>query len=76
MHIAIPSPDLAAADAAARRLDQLTKPVGSLGRLEPLVVQLAGIQAQALPDVRPAAMLVFAADHGVTEAGVSAIRRR
>lgn len=72
MHTAIPTPDLAAADAAARRLDQLTKPVGSLGRLERLVVQLAGIQAQALPDVRPAAMLVFAADHGVTEAGVSA----
>jgi nicotinate-nucleotide--dimethylbenzimidazole phosphoribosyltransferase len=50
----------------------LTKPVGSLGRLEALAVQLADVQQTDRPASRPAAALVFAADHAVTQFGVSA----
>jgi nicotinate-nucleotide--dimethylbenzimidazole phosphoribosyltransferase len=57
---------------AAARWDTLTKPRGSLGRLEMLACQVAGIIGQARP--RPAERLVFvlAGDHGVTAEGVSA----
>lgn len=58
--------------AAAARLDTLTKPPGSLGRLERLVVQLAGITRRTAPVIDPPAVLVFAGDHGVTAEGVSA----
>jgi len=68
----IPPFDQAAAEAARERQDRLTKPTGSLGRLEDLTVQLAGIQGKAIPDVDPAAIFVYAADHGVTARGVSA----
>jgi nicotinate-nucleotide--dimethylbenzimidazole phosphoribosyltransferase len=50
-------------------LNNLTKPAGSLGRLEELAVKLAGMQG--IPDVSHPAVLVFAGDHGVTEEGVS-----
>ena len=61
-----------AAKAARARQDRLTKPRGSLGRLEDLVVQLAALQGEAVPRARPAAALVFAADHPVARHGVSA----
>jgi len=64
--------DAPAMVAARLREDQLTKPRGSLGRLEELAVQLAGITAQALPRFLDKAVLVFAADHGVAREGVSA----
>lgn len=72
---AIPPPDLAARAAAQARLDSLTKPPGSLGRLEELAVWLAGVQGRSLPrlDRRPA--YVVAADHGVSDRGVSAYPR-
>ncbi|MGR4067611.1 nicotinate-nucleotide--dimethylbenzimidazole phosphoribosyltransferase [Halomonas sp. LR3S48] len=54
------------------RLDSLTKPPGSLGRLESLVLELAGMSGEALPTVTPPGVIVFAADHGVAEEGVSA----
>jgi nicotinate-nucleotide--dimethylbenzimidazole phosphoribosyltransferase len=57
--------------AAADRLDRLTKPPGSLGRLEALAIQLAGIRGAPVTDVRRPAIAVFAADHGVTSRGVS-----
>ena len=62
-----------AATATARdRQDALTKPNGSLGRLEDLSVQLAGIAAQCPPPLPvPAVVTVFAADHGVHAQGVS-----
>ena len=50
---------------------QLTKPPGSLGRLEELAVWLAGVQGAAHPVVSERAVLVAAADHGVTAEGVS-----
>ena len=65
--------DQAAIAAATARQDQLTKPQGSLGRLEEVGIQLAGISGQCPPPV-PArkAVLVFAGDHGVVKQGVSA----
>src|SRR4051812_40831205 len=57
---------------AQRRLDHLTKPVGSLGRLEELARRVAGIQGAVPPRLGRKVMLVFAADHGVAAEGVSA----
>ena len=59
-------------DAARRRLDSLTKPRGSLGRLEELYVRLAGITADPQPRPGRKVIVVMAGDHGVTEEGVSA----
>ncbi len=53
-------------------LDQLTKPPGSLGRLEDLAVRLGAIQRTIHPLVQPRRLVIFAADHGVVESGVSA----
>jgi nicotinate-nucleotide--dimethylbenzimidazole phosphoribosyltransferase len=53
------------------RLDSLTKPPGSLGRLEELALQLGLIQATGMPRIGRKAMIVFCADHGVVEEGVS-----
>ncbi len=64
--------DAEAMAAARHRQDQLTKPRGSLGRLELLSVQLAGIQRRALPTVGRPLIVVAAGDHGITEEGVSA----
>ncbi len=64
--------DRQAMDAARARHDQLTKPPGSLGRLEELAVTLAGITGQERPRFAHKAVIVLAADHGVAAAGVSA----
>ncbi|MFM8322817.1 MAG: nicotinate-nucleotide--dimethylbenzimidazole phosphoribosyltransferase [Chloroflexota bacterium] len=64
--------DQAAMDAARRRQDTLTKPLGSLGRLEELSVQVAGITGQPIPRLGGKAVLVMAGDHGVVAEGVSA----
>ncbi len=53
-------------------LDRLTKPVGSLGRLEDLAAQYVGICGNLRPLVPRPAIVTFAADHGVTAEGVSA----
>lgn len=53
-------------------LDRLTKPVGSLGRLEDLAAQYVGICGNLRPPVPRPAIVTFAADHGVTAEGVSA----
>src|SRR3990172_10704726 len=58
--------------AAAEHLDQLTKPSGSLGRIEELAIQLAGITGEPAPTFDRRAIVVAAADHGVTAQGVSA----
>jgi nicotinate-nucleotide--dimethylbenzimidazole phosphoribosyltransferase len=58
--------------AAQDRLDQLTKPQGSLGALEDLAVKLAGITGDPRPALPRKAVFVFAADHGVAQQGVSA----
>jgi nicotinate-nucleotide--dimethylbenzimidazole phosphoribosyltransferase len=68
----IPPLDEAAMRAARARQDTLTKPRGSLGRLEELSIQLAGIKADPFPSVKHKAIIVMAADHGVALEGVSA----
>jgi nicotinate-nucleotide--dimethylbenzimidazole phosphoribosyltransferase len=57
---------------ARSRQDQLTKPLGSLGILENLGVRLAAIYGNVKPQITGKGVVVFAADHGVTDAGVSA----
>jgi nicotinate-nucleotide--dimethylbenzimidazole phosphoribosyltransferase len=60
---------------ARERLDRLTKPIGSLGLLEDLAVQLYAVQQGRMPIVLNKTVYVFAADHGVAEEGVSAYPR-
>lgn len=67
----IPPLDEKAMAAARTRQDQLTKPQGSLGRLEELSVQLAGIQGRPLPQIRHKAIITMAGDHGVVAEGVT-----
>ena len=57
---------------ALERQTQLTKPLGSLGLLETLVIQIADLQQTDQPNVDEVAIAIFAADHGVAEEGVSA----
>ena len=64
--------DKEVAEQARARHDQLTKPPGSLGRLESLGVRLAAIYGTPKPLVEGKGIAVFVADHGVTAAGVSA----
>ena len=64
--------DAAVMAAARSRQEQLTKPAGSLGRLEALAIQIAGITAQEQPLLAQKAIVVMAGDHGVTAEGVSA----
>jgi nicotinate-nucleotide--dimethylbenzimidazole phosphoribosyltransferase len=69
---AVQAPDPAVLAAARERQDRLTKPRGSLGVLEDVSVQLCGISGICPPPVPgPAAVAVFAADHGVHAQGVS-----
>jgi nicotinate-nucleotide--dimethylbenzimidazole phosphoribosyltransferase len=68
----VPPIDAQAVAAARARQDTLTKPTGSLGRLEALSVQIAGITGQARPSLARKAIIVMAADHGVAGEGVSA----
>lgn len=68
----IPSPDSAAMLRAQQHIDGLLKPPGSLGRLESLAVQLAGMPGlKGVPHVNGKAMLVMCADHGVWDEGVA-----
>jgi len=66
------TPDIAATSGAAARQAQLTKPPGSLGRLEHEVLRLAGLQGRERPAVDRVQICVFAADHGVVAESVSA----
>jgi nicotinate-nucleotide--dimethylbenzimidazole phosphoribosyltransferase len=68
----IKSLDETAMQAARTRQDMLTKPRGSLGRLEELSIQLAGMKSDPFPTVERKAVIVMAADHGVAQEGVSA----
>jgi nicotinate-nucleotide--dimethylbenzimidazole phosphoribosyltransferase len=54
------------------RLDSLTKPRGSLGRLEDLAKLITGITGKEIPEIKNKVIFTFAADHGITEEGVSA----
>src|SRR5436309_7657959 len=69
---AVPPLDEEARSAARARQAALTKPPGSLGRLEELSLELAAMTGRRLPAPARKAVLVFAGDHGVVEEGVSA----
>jgi nicotinate-nucleotide--dimethylbenzimidazole phosphoribosyltransferase len=64
--------DPAVRAAALERLDSLTKPLGALGRLEALAAQVCAAQRSLQPGLAAPVAIVFAADHGVAERGVSA----
>jgi nicotinate-nucleotide--dimethylbenzimidazole phosphoribosyltransferase len=64
--------DARLAEQAQQHLDRLTKPPGSLGRLEELARRYVAITGQLPPAINRKAVVVFAADHGVTVEGVSA----
>lgn len=57
--------------AAQARLDSLTKPLGSLGTLEEIIVRLSGINYTAFPQADNKAIVIMCADNGVVEEGVS-----
>ncbi|GBE35869.1 nicotinate-nucleotide--dimethylbenzimidazole phosphoribosyltransferase [bacterium BMS3Bbin07] len=58
--------------AAQKRLDNLTKPPGSLGRLEEFAGRLVAIYETEMPEIPRKVVFTFAGDHGVAEEGVSA----
>ncbi len=68
----IPSFDHNSANAVRNRQNSLIKPTGSLGRLEEISVQIAGIQGVPNPSVKKKSVIVMAGDHGVSVEGVSA----
>jgi len=70
--ITIPPLDQKAMEQARLRQQQLTKPPGSMGRLEEIAIQMAGITHEVLPVLQRKAVIIMAADHGVTAEGVSA----
>ncbi len=64
--------DAALLDAAQKRLDSLTKPRGSLGRLEEFARRVVAITGETRPTVKKKVIFTFAGDHGVADEGVSA----
>jgi nicotinate-nucleotide--dimethylbenzimidazole phosphoribosyltransferase len=71
----IEPPDATWLAQARSHLDCLTKPIGSLGRVEDIATKIAAIQRATPLQVARKAVYVFAADHGITEEGVSAYPR-
>ncbi|WP_417243071.1 nicotinate-nucleotide--dimethylbenzimidazole phosphoribosyltransferase [Celeribacter sp.] len=67
-----PHPDADARAAAQARNAQLTKPAGSLGRLEEIAIWYAAWRGEARPEVAAPQVIIFAGNHGITARGVSA----
>ena len=67
-----PTTDRALEARLRHKIDHKTKPLGALGRLEDLALQLGLIQRSESPSLRDPQMVVFAADHGIAAEGVSA----
>jgi nicotinate-nucleotide--dimethylbenzimidazole phosphoribosyltransferase len=63
--------DHSGSDAIQHRIDQKTKPLGALGQLEALALQIALVQQQPRLSIERPLMLVFAGDHGIADEGVS-----
>ena len=71
-NIKIPSYDPLTAKKAKHRQDELTKPIGSLGKLEEFAIWMAGWQKKLKPTMKNPYCLVFAGNHGISNRGVSA----
>jgi len=67
----LPAIHTEAADAARARQDNLTKPPGSLGRLEELAIFMAGWRGTARPSITSAQAVIFAGNHGICAQGVN-----
>jgi nicotinate-nucleotide--dimethylbenzimidazole phosphoribosyltransferase len=72
MDFNLPQPDQDAMAAVKSRAGQVLRPLGALGRLDEIAAWLAGWQRTTSPDVDPVHCIVFASDHGIAAAGVSA----
>ena len=72
VQVVIPPVDERARQQAQARQDRLTKPTGSLGRLELLSIDLAGMTGRMDPPLKDRVVFTLAADHGVADEGVSA----
>ncbi|MEN7547088.1 nicotinate-nucleotide--dimethylbenzimidazole phosphoribosyltransferase [Rapidithrix thailandica] len=70
--ISIKIPDLSIQQALIQKINNKTKPLQSLGRLEDLALQIGTVQQSLSPQLSQAHILVFAADHGIAREGVSA----
>jgi len=68
----LPNRDSSFKEKALERQAQLTKPPGSLGKLEEIAVRLADLQQTETPSAENISITIFAADHGIAEEGVSA----
>ena len=64
--------DVASKESALKRQTELTKPPGSLGRLEEIALVLASLQGSIQLDIQNVQITIFAADHGIALEGVSA----
>ncbi len=67
-----PTPSDKSRNAAQSRQNQLTKPAGSLGRLEDIAIEFAGWQSTEKPQLKTSLIRVFAADHGICAQNISA----
>lgn len=71
MHFSVNRPDETVRRDLMEKIDNLTKPKGSLGRLEQLALQMGWIQQSLNPCLQHPYNILFAADHGIVEEGVS-----